>query len=58
MVTGPLYDDLGVLRACRAYEEAAGGVWPNDALTAALAGIARPGDRSSAGKIKPAHPVS
>ena len=58
MVTGPLYDDLGVLRACRAYEEAAGGVWPNDALTAALAGIARPGDRSAAGKIKPAHPVS
>src|SRR5205085_10273426 len=29
MVTGPLYEDLGVLQACRAYEEAAGPVWPS-----------------------------
>ncbi len=37
MVTGPLYDDLGVLQACRAYEEAAGPAWPSPALEAALA---------------------
>jgi aspartyl-tRNA(Asn)/glutamyl-tRNA(Gln) amidotransferase subunit A len=36
MVTGPLYDDLGVLQACRAYQEAAGAVWPSGELTAAL----------------------
>ena len=37
MVTGPLYDDLGVLQACRAYEAAAGSVWPSAELAAALA---------------------
>jgi aspartyl-tRNA(Asn)/glutamyl-tRNA(Gln) amidotransferase subunit A len=37
MVTGPLYDDLSVLQACRAYEAAAGGAWPSPALNAALA---------------------
>ncbi len=37
MVTGPLWDDLGVLQACRAYEEAAGPIWPSPALEAALA---------------------
>lgn len=57
MVTGQLYDDLGVLQACRAYEAATGGLWPSGALTAALAKIARPGDRSVTGKIKPAHAV-
>src|SRR5205823_11280413 len=36
MVTGPLYDDLSVLQACRAYEAAAGSAWPSPALTAAL----------------------
>lgn len=36
-VTGPLYGDLAVLQACRAYEEAAGPTWPSPALTAALA---------------------
>ena len=28
MVTGPLYNDLAVLQACHAYEEAAGAAWP------------------------------
>ena len=37
MVTGPLWDDLGVLQACRAYEEAAGPAWPSAELPAALA---------------------
>ena len=36
MVTGPLYDDLGVLQACQAYEEAAGPLWPSAELSAAL----------------------
>ena len=36
-VTGPLYEDLSVLQACRAYEAAAGPVWPSPALDAALA---------------------
>ena len=40
MVTGPLYDDLGVLRACRAYEAAAGPVWPSPELAASLTRIA------------------
>jgi aspartyl-tRNA(Asn)/glutamyl-tRNA(Gln) amidotransferase subunit A len=37
MVTGPLWDDLGVLQACRAYEEAAAPAWPSAELPAALA---------------------
>jgi aspartyl-tRNA(Asn)/glutamyl-tRNA(Gln) amidotransferase subunit A len=37
MVTGLLWDDLGVLQACRAYEEAAGAAWPSAELSAALA---------------------
>jgi aspartyl-tRNA(Asn)/glutamyl-tRNA(Gln) amidotransferase subunit A len=37
MVTGPLWDDLGVLQACRAYEEAAGPAWLSAELSAALA---------------------
>ena len=44
MVTGPLYDDLGVLQACRAYEEAAGPTWPGGALEAALAKTASAAD--------------
>ena len=46
MVTGPLYDDLGVLQACRAYEEAAGPAWPSPELTRCLDKIARPADSS------------
>jgi aspartyl-tRNA(Asn)/glutamyl-tRNA(Gln) amidotransferase subunit A len=37
MVTGPLYDDLSVLQACRAYEAAVGPAWPSPALSTALA---------------------
>jgi aspartyl-tRNA(Asn)/glutamyl-tRNA(Gln) amidotransferase subunit A len=39
-VTGPLFGDLAVLQACRAYEEAAGPVWPSPELAACLAKIA------------------
>jgi aspartyl-tRNA(Asn)/glutamyl-tRNA(Gln) amidotransferase subunit A len=44
MVTGALYDDLGVLRACRAYEQAAGLAWPSPELTRSLEQIARRAD--------------
>jgi aspartyl-tRNA(Asn)/glutamyl-tRNA(Gln) amidotransferase subunit A len=53
MVTGQLYDDLGVLQACHAYETAASAAWPSAVLAAALAKIARPGDKSAKSKIKP-----
>jgi aspartyl-tRNA(Asn)/glutamyl-tRNA(Gln) amidotransferase subunit A len=46
MVTGPLYDDLGVLQACRAYEEAAGQSWPSSQLIACLDKIYGPADAS------------
>src|SRR5499427_7175724 len=42
MVTGQLYDDLGVLQACRAYEEVAGPVWPSPELSRNLEKIAGP----------------
>jgi aspartyl-tRNA(Asn)/glutamyl-tRNA(Gln) amidotransferase subunit A len=45
MVTGPLWDDLGVLQACRAYAEVTGPTWPSAELSAALAkaeGVAGP----------------
>ena len=44
MVTGALYNDLGVLQACRAYEEAAGPAWPTPELAGCLHRIARPAD--------------
>jgi aspartyl-tRNA(Asn)/glutamyl-tRNA(Gln) amidotransferase subunit A len=50
MVTGPLYDDLSVLQACRVYEEAAGSTWPSPELTRCLDSIARPVDASVAAK--------
>ena len=53
MVTGPLYDDLGVLQACHAYETAAGPAWPIPDLTAALAKIERPADAAVKAKIRP-----
>ncbi len=53
MVTGPLFADLAVLQACRAYEEAAGEAWPSPALTAALARAAGPADAAVKAKIKP-----
>ena len=54
MVTGPLYDDLGVLQACRAYEEAAGPRWPGPELTAALAKAEGAAGAAVKAKILPA----
>ncbi len=53
MVTGPLYDDLGVLQACRAYEAAIGAAWPSPGLDARLAAIAAPADAAVKAKIRP-----
>jgi aspartyl-tRNA(Asn)/glutamyl-tRNA(Gln) amidotransferase subunit A len=53
MVTGPLYGDLGVLQACRAYEQAIGATWPSPALVAALEKAAGPADARVKAKIKP-----
>jgi aspartyl-tRNA(Asn)/glutamyl-tRNA(Gln) amidotransferase subunit A len=39
-VVGPLYGDLAVLQACRAYEKAAGAIWPAMGLEERLAAIA------------------
>ena len=50
MVTGPLYDDLSVLQACRAYEAAVGGSWPGTEITGHLERIARPADASVSAK--------
>jgi aspartyl-tRNA(Asn)/glutamyl-tRNA(Gln) amidotransferase subunit A len=58
MVTGPLYDDLGVLQACHAYEKATSAVWPSPALVAALEKATGPADSSVKGKIKPVHVMS
>jgi aspartyl-tRNA(Asn)/glutamyl-tRNA(Gln) amidotransferase subunit A len=51
MVTGQLYDDLGVLQACRAYEEAAGPAWPSPELSGCLDRIARLADAAAKAKI-------
>jgi aspartyl-tRNA(Asn)/glutamyl-tRNA(Gln) amidotransferase subunit A len=53
MVTGPLYDDLAVLRACQAYEQAAGESWPSPALRAALAKAEGKPDAAVKAKIRP-----
>jgi aspartyl-tRNA(Asn)/glutamyl-tRNA(Gln) amidotransferase subunit A len=53
-VTGPLFDDLGVLQACRVYEQAVGAAWPSPQLGAALDRIAGAPDSSVRAKIKPA----
>src|SRR5204863_5305983 len=53
MVTGPLYEDLAVLQACWAYEEAAGPPWPSAELTAALAKAEGAADAAVKAKIKP-----
>jgi aspartyl-tRNA(Asn)/glutamyl-tRNA(Gln) amidotransferase subunit A len=50
MVTGQLYDDLGVLQACHAYEAAVGGTWPSAELSSRLDKIARPPDASVSAK--------
>jgi aspartyl-tRNA(Asn)/glutamyl-tRNA(Gln) amidotransferase subunit A len=51
MVTGQLHDDLGVLRACRAYEAATGGFWPSAGLAAALEFAAGTADKSVTAKM-------
>jgi aspartyl-tRNA(Asn)/glutamyl-tRNA(Gln) amidotransferase subunit A len=51
-VTGPLYEDLAVLQACRAYEDAAGAAWPPAALTAALTRAEGEANAAVAGKIR------
>ena len=58
MVTGPLYDDLAVLQACRAYEEAAAPVWPSPELAAALANAQGAAGPAVKAKIKPAAALS
>jgi aspartyl-tRNA(Asn)/glutamyl-tRNA(Gln) amidotransferase subunit A len=50
MVTGQLYDDLGVLQACRAYEQAAGRPWPSTELASCLDKVARAADASVTAK--------
>jgi aspartyl-tRNA(Asn)/glutamyl-tRNA(Gln) amidotransferase subunit A len=44
MVTGQLYEDLGVLQACKAYEDTAGPIWPSAELSGCLEKIARQPD--------------
>lgn len=53
MVTGPLYDDLSVLRACAAYEAATGASWPSADLTAALTRAEGAPDAALRAKILP-----
>ena len=53
MVTGELWGDLGVLQACRAYEEAAGQAWPSPALNAALARAEGVAGAAVKAKIRP-----
>jgi aspartyl-tRNA(Asn)/glutamyl-tRNA(Gln) amidotransferase subunit A len=53
MVTGPLYDDLTVLRACAAYEAAIGASWPSPDLTAALGKAEGAPDAALRAKIRP-----
>ena len=53
MVTGPLYGDLGVLQACRAYEAATGFSWPSAALDAALAKAAGRAGPEVKSKVRP-----
>src|SRR5215831_8740967 len=51
MVTGQLYNDLAVLQACRAYEEATGTCWPTPELAGCLDRIVRPADAAVKAKI-------
>jgi aspartyl-tRNA(Asn)/glutamyl-tRNA(Gln) amidotransferase subunit A len=50
MVTGPLWGDLAVLQACRAYEEAVGISWPVAGLETRLAALAAATDAGVAAK--------
>ncbi len=53
MITGPLFDDLAVLQAAYAYEEAAGQAWPGTDLEGCLAIIAAPADATVKAKLWP-----
>jgi aspartyl-tRNA(Asn)/glutamyl-tRNA(Gln) amidotransferase subunit A len=53
MVTGPLFEDLSVMQACRAYEEASGARWPSPELVAALAKAEGEADDKVKAKIRP-----
>jgi aspartyl-tRNA(Asn)/glutamyl-tRNA(Gln) amidotransferase subunit A len=53
MVTGPLHDDLSVMQACRAYEEATSPAWPSAELTAALSKAEGAADGTVKAKIRP-----
>ncbi len=50
MITGPLYEDLGALQACRAYEEAVDAVWPSPELIGCLDKITGQADASVTAK--------
>ena len=52
MVTGPLYGDLAVLQACRAYEEVIAPAWPSPILTAALGKAEGADDAAVKAKIR------
>jgi aspartyl-tRNA(Asn)/glutamyl-tRNA(Gln) amidotransferase subunit A len=58
MVTGPLHNDLAVLRACAAYEAATGTSWPRPDLTAALARAEGAPNAALRAKIRPVSPSS
>jgi aspartyl-tRNA(Asn)/glutamyl-tRNA(Gln) amidotransferase subunit A len=49
-VTGPLFDDLSVLQACRAFEAARGVIWPSLELNACLDKIAASAGSAIEGK--------
>jgi aspartyl-tRNA(Asn)/glutamyl-tRNA(Gln) amidotransferase subunit A len=53
-IVGPLWDDLTVLQACFAYQQAQGRNWPLPALEARLAAIAAEPDRAVAAKRRQA----
>jgi aspartyl-tRNA(Asn)/glutamyl-tRNA(Gln) amidotransferase subunit A len=53
-IVGPLWGDLAVLQACRAYEDAAGAGWPPPGLEARLAALAASPDAGVAAKRWPA----
>jgi Asp-tRNA(Asn)/Glu-tRNA(Gln) amidotransferase A subunit family amidase len=55
-VNGPLFGDLDVLQACRAYEAAAGVSWSSSELTSGLDAIAFSPDAAVASKRWPKRP--
>ena len=58
MVTGQLHNDLGVLQACQAYEQATGARWPSEPLLAALTKAEGPAGQAVTAKIKPVRALS